>query len=508
MAGQSVAFRVDASLEIGTGHFMRCLTLADALKLRGAHLRFVSRHLPAYLRDLLTDKGYEYRLLPDPSQPVTVDELPHAHWLGASQMHDAQDCAVLLRDRNWDWLVVDHYALDQRWESASRHVAAKILVIDDIADRQHDCDALLDHNFYLDMYTRYVGKAPSHCQLLLGPRYALLRDEFRATRAELKPRTGAVKRVLLFFGGVDAANFTGRAIEALVRAAHPGLNVDVVVGTQHPFRAQVESECARHGFLCHVQTDQMARLMARADLGIGAGGTATWERCCLGLPTLAFGVAENQYQMVEDLTQAAYLFGYPDGSGVSQSDLASLLQVALKNGPMRRGMSERAMELVDGAGALRVARHLLTNAFIFRQATLIDTELIHSWRNHPDIRSKAHHIGHIDAATHGAWVQATLADPSRHLLIAEIDGAPVGVVRFDVRASDALISVYLSPDHLHQGMGVPLLRQATDWLRNAKIPVKQIVAEVNADNISSLASFAKAGYLNQSHIFKLDLEQA
>lgn len=486
---------------------MRCLTLADALHLGGAQVRFVCLHLAPQLQEMLVARGYALARLDCRPSDAIHGHLPHAHWLGVSQQDDAQATLHVLSDRVWDWLVVDHYALDATWESALRQAVNRIFVIDDIADRQHDCDALLDQNFYLDMCTRYVGKAPSHCQLLLGPRYALLRDEFRVMRAEVKPRTGAIKRLLMFFGGVDAANFTGRAIEALVRVARPGLNVDVVIGTQHPFRSQVESECARHGFSCHVQTDQMARLMASADLAIGAGGSATWERCCMGLPTLAFGVAENQYQMVEDLTQAAYLFGCPDGSAVSQDDLASLLQIALQNSPMLRGMSVRAMKLVDGAGALRVARYLSAKAFMFRRATLVDSELLHSWRNHPDIRAKAHQIGDIDAATHGAWVKATLADPSRHLLIAEMEGAPMGVVRFDVRASDAVISVYLSPDHLHEGLGTPLLRQATDWLRNAKMPVRRIVAEVHADNIASLTSFSRAGYLDQSHILTLDLEQ-
>ena len=354
MARQSVAFRVDASPDMGTGHFMRCLTLADALKRRGAHIRFVSRHLPAYLRDLLTGKGHEYRLLPGPSQPAAVDELPHAHWLGASQMHDAQDCAVLLGDRNWDWLVVDHYALDQRWESASRHVTAKILVIDDIADRQHDCDALLDQNFYLDMHTRYVGKAPSHCQLLLGPRYALLRDEFRVMRAEVKPRTGAVKRVLLFFGGFDADNFTGRAIHALVGLGRFDLQVDVVIGAQHPCRPQIESECGQHGFTCHVQTNRMAELMSNADLAVGAGGSACWERCCLGLPTVLVALADNQIEIAKALDSRGACIYIGTSKTADVEVIQDCIACLLRSPDQIRRLSEKSYTLVDGSGSDRL----------------------------------------------------------------------------------------------------------------------------------------------------------
>jgi UDP-2,4-diacetamido-2,4,6-trideoxy-beta-L-altropyranose hydrolase len=131
------------------------------------------------------------------------------------------------------------------------------------------------------METRYIGKVPNHCRLLLGPRYALLRDEFRRLRDEVKPRTGPVKWILVFFGGMDVDNFTGKALQALVNLGHEDLQVDVVIGAQHPAREAIEATCDRYGYQCHVQTSNMAELMARADLAIGAGGSASWERCCL-----------------------------------------------------------------------------------------------------------------------------------------------------------------------------------------------------------------------------------
>lgn len=354
----NVCIRTDSSIAIGTGHFMRCLTLADALKQRGAQIRFVSRHLPEHLRDMLTAKKYEFIPLSNSSIEAISDKSAHAHWLGASQHTDAQASIQALSDHIWDWLVVDHYALDAQWESALRQTAKNILVIDDIADRQHDCDILLDQNFYADIDTRYTGKVPAHCQLLLGPQYALLRDEFRQLHEQTKPRTGPVKRVLVFLGGVDAGNYTGRIVEALATLGIEELHVDVVIGSQHPSREQIESECVQHGFTCHAQTDRMAELMAAADLAIGAGGSASWERCCLGLPTLVVSLAENQI----DIAKALDLFGACRYIGSLETASASVMRGAiidlLNHQSHLEALSEKAYSLVDGLGVDRLCQAL------------------------------------------------------------------------------------------------------------------------------------------------------
>ena len=302
-----IAFRTDASNKIGTGHFMRCLTLADELKKQGAQIRFINRNLPPNLSEMLSEKAMEYMPLSTDATQERIDELTHSNWLGTSQAQDAQATIQALADQSWDWIVVDHYALDERWEKAVRANCKKLMVIDDLADRRHDCDVLLDQNFYVDMQTRYVSKVPAHCQLLLGPGFALLREEFRTLREKVKVRTGNVKKILVFFGGVDADNFTSLAMQALAEL-NITLQVDVVIGSQHPNREQIQQACIYHGFICHEQTTRMAELMAEADLAIGAGGTATWERCCLGLPTICFCLAENQHKLISDGAAAGFLY--------------------------------------------------------------------------------------------------------------------------------------------------------------------------------------------------------
>lgn len=352
------AIRVDASTKIGIGHFMRCLTLADAMKQRGSRIRFASRHMPEHLRDMLAAKGHEFMLLSSSSRAAISDGLSHADWLGTSQHADAQDTIQVLADQTWDWLVIDHYALDARWECMLRQTAKNILVIDDIADRQHDCDILLDQNFYADMHTRYIGKVPPHCQLLLGPRYALLRGEFRQLRKQVKSRSGPVRRVLICFGGMDANNYIGRAIEALTNIDIPDLHVDVVIGSQHPCRKQIEFECVQHAFTCHVQTDRMAELMAAADLAIGAAGAASWERCCMGLPALIVSLADNQIEIAKGLE----LFGACQYIGSLEAASARVMRGAiidLLNGAGHlMTLSEKSYSLVDGLGIDRLCEAL------------------------------------------------------------------------------------------------------------------------------------------------------
>ncbi len=313
-----VAFRVDASGAIGSGHFMRCLSLADALAKHGTEVCFVYRFLPDYLRQKLADRGFECLELPTPvgtESGIEGDtDPPHARWLGVSQHRDATDTLAAVGARCFDWLVVDHYGIDHRWETAVRAIARWILVVDDLADRLHDCDALVDQNLYAQMDQRYAGKTPANCKFFLGPRYAFLRDEFHQQRALLTPRSGIVNRILVYFGGVDADNHTLVAINALLEAGVADRQVDVVIGAQHPDRQNIQDTCINHGFACHVQSNEMAALMANADLAVGAGGISTFERLYLRLPAILRPIAANQIEQLEVMAAAGLcqLYDSPD----------------------------------------------------------------------------------------------------------------------------------------------------------------------------------------------------
>lgn len=488
-----IAFRVDASNQIGTGHCMRCLALADVLTQRGARVRFVSRYLPVHLRERISAKGLEFRLLDGGPDHVVRAAPPHAHWLGVAQVKDAQDTVDALADRSWDWLVVDNYALDAEWESALRKVVGKVLVIDDLADRRHDCDVLLDQNLYAEMDSRYSGKVPANCRLLLGPHFALLRDEFRLVRENVKPRTGPVKRLLVFFGGVDAENLTTPAIEALASIQGREWQVDVVIGAQHAHRDKILATCSGQGYLCHVQTGRMAELMAAADLAVGAGGVSIWERCCLGLPALSICAADNQDRQIVDAAAEALLYS-PQLEGDITTAISRHVTALIENPLLRNAISRCGMKAVDGHGVIRVAGVMGCCGTVMRIARQEDSANLFKWRNHPSVRMASRDPGEISWTGHQNWFTSVLNDSDRTLLIGERGGVPVGVVRFDVRDDQAAVSIYLVPDAGNSGLGRDLLQSAEAWFARNRPGLRTMRADVLGLNRRSHGLFVIAGY--------------
>jgi len=494
-----VALRVDASPQMGSGHVMRCVTLANALKERGAETRFVTRQMPESLSHDIIAGGHGLTPFSGNASPE-ADEGPclsHSGWLGASQAADARSTCAALNDGSWDWVVVDHYALDDRWERVVRNHAASILAIDDLADRRHDCDILLDQNLYADKESRYDGLLPPDCVQLLGPRYSLLRDEFREYRAKVRARTGEINRVLVSFGGMDAENYTARALDALIGLGRQHLQVDVVIGAQHPGGAGIERTCAAHAFTCHVQSDRMAELMAAADLSIGAGGATTWERCCLGLPALAIALAENQRQVVEDAARAGLLC-----APALRRDVAAELTVQLKallgNPLLLELMSRNSMSAVDALGVDRVLRSMGCDSIVVRRATLEDSDALFVWRNDIQVRSVSRNKEPIPRVEHQAWLASVLEDPRRQLLIGEREGSAIGAVRFDLQDGEADVSIYMAPGRAGTGGGSGLLHAAERWLAAHHADVRSVRAEVLGDNQPSHRLFRGAGYALRS----------
>lgn len=294
-----IAFRTDASLLIGTGHVMRCLTLADALRERGAQSTFICRPHAGHLLELIQQRGHAAKALDLADDAFSAPANPsHAKWLGTDWVSDAAQTQLALGDQMVDWLVVDHYALDRNWEQTLRPRTRRIMAIDDLADRQHDCDLLLDQN--LGRQTKdYVGLLSRHTKSLIGPAYALLRPEFAQWRENSLQRRALpqLKNLLINMGGVDLANATGQVLAALTRCELPAdLCITVVMGPTTPWLVQVQAQATAMPRPTQVLAgvNNMAQLMAGSDLCIGAAGSTSWERCCLGLPAIQLVLADNQ----------------------------------------------------------------------------------------------------------------------------------------------------------------------------------------------------------------------
>lgn len=364
-----VAFRVDASLQIGSGHVMRCLTLAEALRAKGAECHFIGRAHPGHLLDVIRQRGFAVSALPAelPPSPANTqvngthaNGLAHAEWLGCSWQTDAQQTRTILSRLQPDWLVLDNYALDQRWEAELRPYCQKLLVIDDLADRPHQCDFLLDQNLGRQPQD-YAHLVPGQCKVLTGPQYALLRPEFAALRAYSLQRRQqpALKQMLITMGGVDQPNATGQVLQALKGCALPqDCRISVVMGLQAPWLQQVRALAQDMPWPTEVLVNisDMAQRMADSDLSIGAAGSTSWERCCLGLPTLMVVLADNQWPCARALqvALAARLIG-------GLSDIALQLPLAVSAvTQVDRLMQMRTVASVvtDGLGVDKVLRAL------------------------------------------------------------------------------------------------------------------------------------------------------
>ncbi|MBO8158623.1 UDP-2,4-diacetamido-2,4,6-trideoxy-beta-L-altropyranose hydrolase [Thermosyntropha sp.] len=304
---KKIIFRTDSAFIIGSGHLMRCLTLADELKQNGAEIKFISRDLPENLTEIAEKKGYKvYKLPYKNKKEIIIDD--YSTWLGTDFREDAEETIKILEQESPDWIIIDHYAIDIKWEQIVRPYVKKIMVIDDLANRQHDCDLLLDQNLVENMENRYNKLVPAHCKKLLGPSYALLRPEFREARKKLKKRDGTVRRILIFFGGSDPTNETEKALRAVLMLNRPDITVDVVVGKANPHKEKIKKLCAIHSNVnYYCQVNNMAELMAEADLAIGAGGATTWERCYMGLPSVVIDIAENQKIVTDYLSKSGFI---------------------------------------------------------------------------------------------------------------------------------------------------------------------------------------------------------
>lgn len=356
-----VLFRVDASDKIGSGHVMRCLCLAEELKHRGSDIVFFCRQLKGNLIGSIEKRGYKvYRLSCATSSVEPTG--PYADWLGANWETDASEVITSLQNEGGhvDWLIVDHYALDKRWEEMVRF-GQKTMVIDDLANRKHICNLLLDQNLYESMETRYNKLVPSYCQQLLGAEYALLRDEFGKSRQNAPNRSGNIDRILVFFGGSDLTNETSKTLEAIAMLDRSDVGVDVVIGVNNPYRSEIESLASSMSRAsCNFNVTNMAELMLAADIYIGAAGTTLWERCCVGLPSLVVTVTENQVAPIEYLSEKGVLHYIGKCDDVNSSDIKEVLLDAISHPETVRHYSQAGYNLVDGAGAKRCADIMLS----------------------------------------------------------------------------------------------------------------------------------------------------
>ena len=338
----NIIFRVDSSSQMGIGHLMRCLTLADVLEKKNYTVTFICRELKG---NLIKSIKHSVLILPV-DKDFQSDDL-HLSWLGATQEQDAKQTIQVIPD-NADLLIVDSYALDEVWHKQLKPYTKKIMVIDDLADRKFDCDVLLNQNLG-SQKEDYQGKVLSDCELLLGCDYALLRPEFAELRkqaTEKRKNTKEIKNIFISLGGSDKNNVTYDILQQI----DGDFNIVVVLGGASTHQEMIKDYAKDRDVKVIINANNMAELMLKADLAIGASGATSLERCCFGLPTLLYVLAENQKRVAENLEQL--------GAATIARNLENDIQALVDDFSLWQFMSSKSQSICDGLGAKKVVAYL------------------------------------------------------------------------------------------------------------------------------------------------------
>ena len=494
-----IGFRVDASYSMGSGHVMRCLALADALRRRGAHCVFVCREYAGDLVGLIGQRGYDVHTL-CAGDGADVSNTKPGSEITADWETDANETVAHLGEHALDWLVIDHYGLDARWERSARRSARRILVIDDLADRDHDCDFLLDQNVVAEMETRYRERIPDRCVALIGPRYALLHADFAELHERAPPREGPVLRVFAFFGGGDTAGLTAMTVEAFSRIGSRDATLEVValpgvVGYERIAKAAHDDP----RIVVHGRLPSLATAMLRADLAIGASGTTTWERCCLGLPSVVVTMAANQEPIAAELNRRGIVRWIGDVSTMTVNDLQNAIEATVEEG-LDAGWSDRCKELVDGRGADIVAALMTVEPgarLNTRHARLADEGLYLEWANDPMTRHNAFSPNRIPSAAHREWFRERLRRPEtvKMFIVETTDRLPLGQVRFERDDDEWEIHYSLDRRVRGRGLGLRLLEVAIETLRQDVRGPMRLKAKVKDSNLASSRIFESLSFM-------------
>lgn len=497
-----VAFRTDASIDIGNGHVMRCLTLASALREQGVTCHFICRLHDGNLADKIRLQGFTLVELPAPQAAHSLSSR-YEQWLGVHWETDAIQTLDTF-DSKIDWLVVDHYGIDAHWENRLRGACKQLMVIDDLANRRHDCDLLLDQNPGRES-AHYKGLVPAHCTILAGPSHALLRPEFASQREQSMARRcsaafPALRKLLVSMGGVDKDNATGQILNALQTCSLPaGTDITVVLGPHAPWLDAVRAAAARMRWPTDVQVDvnDMAGLILQADLAIGASGGSALERCCLGLPSIVIPLADNQLAGASALANS---------NAVQLASLEAEGSDGLRNAIHRFNQtaalisaSAASAAVTDGLGATRTASLMKGGSHaLLRTMREDDLEMVLAWRNAPEIRSCMLNTEEITPEAHAAWYHRTSSDPDRALLIVEVNTQPIGFVQFSRLQSQLTPEwgFYAAPN-APKGSGSLLGKLALEHAFHVR-GLQKLRGQALANNAASIRFHRKLGFIQQS----------
>lgn len=490
-------FRVDASTWMGTGHVMRCLSLAESLPVERSKVLFLCRPHAGHSMDAIRSRGFAVLEM----SPVRANE---SDWLGVNWALEAKDTIDALVKHPPTWLIVDHYGWHASLERQAIKWVSRLLVIDDLANRNHDCDVLLDQNLGR-VKSDYLGLIPEYTLPLMGVQYALLRRDYLENRSRALSRRlkeSSLATVLLNLGGSDPHDYTSRILKVLATLPqYDSVDVQVVVGKAYPYLDLLSKQintlnAERSGKVeLWVNIADMAEKMIAADLAIGAGGSTAWERCALGLPSIAVQIADNQAVVLNGLQEAGASVIIPDPEKI-ELQLPHLLLKCL-DAKFRHAISLAASKLVDCRGCERVAAVIEKYGHRLRPLQLEDLEWILAWRNHPHIRSKMLNQHRIEYPEHLQWFKRTQEQGARVLLVYESAGLPMGYLNLSKpnALGESEWGFYTNPD-APRGTGMAMARLAL-YHAFVVLGADCLIGDVMPTNTASINYHRRLGFKSQ-----------
>jgi UDP-2,4-diacetamido-2,4,6-trideoxy-beta-L-altropyranose hydrolase len=474
---------VDDSLQIGTGHVMRCLALGQIFLKIGDRPVFVMCMVTPTMRGRLESAGFGIKIL---------DCIPGG-------VDDVKQTVEASKEVSSSWIVLDGYHFDAEYQREIKELGKKLLLIDDNGCASHYyADIVLNQNIHAS--EKLYSKREQYTSLLLGTRYVLLREEFLVWKRWKRKIPEIAQNILVTLGGSDPENVTRKVFDAILQLEFNRLNVIIVANNQYSDQLKGLIEESKVNIELRSNVEKMSDLMAWADIAVSAGGTSTWELAFMGLPMIALAIADNQCQIVEELgkVQVAVNIGWHED--VTSSIIADHISELICDQKRRSEISQRAQVLVDGKGAYRVLKAMASESssqpiesIRLRRVQDGDENFLWNLANDPDVRSASFSTKMIPWEDHIRWFRKQLNDPSCIYFVATYENESVGQVRFEMKDEEATISISVKKGYRKRDFGSDIIRISTQKIFDST-KTKKVHAYVKIDNTASFLAFKKANY--------------
>ena len=505
---KNLIIRADANAQIGTGHIMRCIALAQAWQDRGGAVTFLSHCDSEILRQRIIDEGFDF--IPIEKPCPKPNDLSFTLKMLSAISHKLSAASL--------WLALDGYHFTPDYQKAIRENGYRSLVIDDMAHLDHyHADILLNQNIHASSLSYSCDRDTVK---LLDCEYVLLRREFLKYRNLKREISDKAKKILVTMGGSDPDNVTLKVIRALSSLNEPDLEVKIIAGPANPNLAMLKKSL-RHvypveslpngirspshrgeghstGAPCSMRilqnVEDMPELMSWANIAISAGGSTCWELAFMGLPFLTITLADNQEGIAEGLGKADAAVDLGWYNNISIKQYAQALEEILQDKDKRSCLSEQVQKLINGKGGQKIISAMLAGQIKLRRAQENDRELLWRWANDPEVRAVSFSYAPIPWEDHVSWFDSKVNSANCMMYIATIDdGIPLGQIRYDVKQENAVISISIDSKFRRKGYGAALIRETSQRLFNES-NVRIVHAYAKPDNNMSASVFTKAGF--------------